>query len=261
MKRIFVLSTALLLCIVSGYAAPRTRQITGSGKIRTDIRQVEPYTGLKVSRGIEATIVEGNPGELHIEADEKIYPYLSISVEEGTLHIAIDNEIRSIRNCKIAVTVPCPEQPSALTASSGAKIYCRTVLDTRILDVRASSGAEVEVAVRCSGCMLDASSGAEIKANIAAQRCAIEASSGAKIGISGESSECRIDVSSGASCKGRNLLVETADIEASSAASAHISCRKQLRAQASSGAKIVYWGNCDSTYFEKSSNGTITNRK
>ena len=77
MKRIFVLSTALLLCIAASHAAPHPHHIAGSGKMLTDLRQVESYTALKVSRGIEATIVEGNPGELHIEADEMIFPYLS----------------------------------------------------------------------------------------------------------------------------------------------------------------------------------------
>ncbi len=261
MKRIFVLSTALLLCIAASHAAPHPHHIAGSGKMLTDLRQVESYTALKVSRGIEATIVEGNPGELHIEADEMIFPYLSISVEDGTLLLGIDDKIRSIRNCKIAITVPCCGHFTSLEAKSGAKILCRTVLETPELNVQAASGAEMEVAAQCDGCMLEAGSGAEIRANIAAQRCAIAASSGAKIGISGRCTDCRIEVSSGSSCKGRNFITSTADIEASSAASVHITCRSRLRAKASSAARIVYWGECKSTYAEKSSAGSITNRK
>lgn len=229
--------------------------------MHTDIRQVESYSGLKVSRGIEATIVEGNSGALLIEADEMIFPYLSISVENGTLHLGIDDKIRSIRNCKIAITVPCPEHPSLLKADMGAKILCRTVLEAPKLDVQATSGAEIEVAAQCDGCMLKATSGAEIKANIAAQGCGIDASSGAKIGIMGTCTDCRIEVSSGSSCKGRNFITSTADIKASSAASVHITCRNLLRASASSAAKIVYWGECKSTHIEKSSAGHITNRK
>ena len=43
----------------------------GSGVMRTETREAGRYTGLKVARGVAATIVESDSEKLVVEADEK----------------------------------------------------------------------------------------------------------------------------------------------------------------------------------------------
>ena len=59
MKRIFLFSTLfILLGLVPAQTAARARTIKGSGVMRTETREAGRYTGLKVARGVAATIVE-----------------------------------------------------------------------------------------------------------------------------------------------------------------------------------------------------------
>lgn len=264
MKRIILLLTALsLLCTVpTDAAAARMRTIKGSGITRTETREVAPYTGLKVARGIEATITDGTPGKLIVNADEKIFPYLRISVEEdGVLHLTVDSEINSIRNCNIQISIPIPDTLRSVSASSGAEVACRTVLTTPMLNVRAGSGASIEIACQTDGCTLSASSGAGIKANLSARRCAIEAHSGAEVSAKGSATECKINAMSGASCKARNLLTQRAEARASSGGSVRITCSETLEASASSGGDVSYWGDCKLINLKKSVSGSITHKQ
>ena len=69
MKRIVLFSTLfILLGLVPAQTAARARTIKGSGVMRTETREAGRYTGLKVARGVAATIVESDSEKLVVEA-------------------------------------------------------------------------------------------------------------------------------------------------------------------------------------------------
>ncbi len=142
--------------------------------------------GLKVARGVAATIVESDSEKLVVEADEKIIGHVVTTIDkQGVLLLTIDPEIDNIRDCDVRISVPKPEVLQSLTATSGGRVTCRTVVNTPTLNVRTTSGAHAEIACEGDGCTLSATSGSEIKANLAVGRCAIEAHSGAEINVKG----------------------------------------------------------------------------
>ncbi len=262
MKRILLLSTLFALLGLLPADAVRYRSITGSGVLRTETRDVKSYTGLNVSRGIAATLTDGTPGKLVVEADERILPYVETKIDaRGVLHLGISSEVQSIRNCTIRIAVPLPDSFDKLSASSGATAACRSVVTTTALDAQASSGARIEIAFDGETCTLAASSGAGIKANLSAGRCHIKASSGADVSAKGRAAECRIDVSSGASCKARNLQTTRTEARASSGAAIRISCSETLDAGASSGGSISYWGDCRLVNYKKNRTGSVTRKR
>lgn len=193
MKRIFLFSTLfILLGLVPAQTAARARTIKGSGVMRTETREAGRYTGLKVARGVAATIVESDSEKLVVEADEKIIGHVVTTIDkQGVLLLTIDPEIDNIRDCDVRISVPKPEVLQSLTATSGGRVTCRTVVNTPTLNVRTTSGAHAEIACEGDGCTLSATSGSEIKANLAVGRCAIEAHSGAEINVKGVAEECK----------------------------------------------------------------------
>lgn len=263
MKRIILFSTLFaLLGFIPTEAVAGIRTIRGSGVMRTETREVGNYTGLKVSCGVEATITEDIPGKLVVEADEKIIAYVRTSVDkEGTLHLTLDPKGINNRNCDVRISVPKPETLRSVTALSGSKVTSRTVVTTTTLNVRASSGSEVEIACESDGCVLSASSGAEIKANLSVGRCAIEAHSGAEVNAKGRAAACKISAMSGASCKARNLVTERTEARASSGAEIRITCNETLEADASSGGSVSYWGDCRLINDKKSVSGSVSHKQ
>lgn len=262
MKRILLLTTLLALLGSLPAAAARSRSIKGSGVLRTETRDTKPFTGLKVARGIAATLTDDPAGKLVVEADEKIIDYVRTTVDDdGVLRLTIDDDVRSISNCTVRIGVPTPAALRSLKASSGAMTTCQRVVKAPKLDVKASSGACVEIAFEGDGCTLEASSGSRIKANLAVGRCAVDAGSGAAVDAKGTAGECRIHTSSGAACNARNLLTRIAEARASSGASIRISCSEKLDAAASSGGSVAYWGDCRLVNYKKSLTGSVTHKR
>lgn len=263
MKRIFLFSTLfILLGLVPAQTAARARTIKGSGVMRTETREAGRYTGLKVARGVAATIVESDSEKLVVEADEKIIGHVVTTIDkQGVLLLTIDPEIDNIRDCDVRISVPKPEVLQSLTATSGGRVTCRTVVNTPTLNVRTTSGAHAEIACEGDGCTLSATSGSEIKANLAVGRCAIEAHSGAEINVKGVAEECKINTMSGATCKARNLLTRRTEARASSGASVRITCSETLEAAASSGGSVSYWGDCRLVGFKKNLTGSVTHKR
>lgn len=219
-------------------------------------------TGLKVARGVAATIVESDSEKLVVEADEKIIGYVVTTIDkQGVLLLTIDPEIDNIRDCDVRISIPKPEVLQSLTATSGGRVTCRTVVNTPTLNVRTTSGAHAEIACEGDGCTLSATSGSEIKANLAVGRCAIEAHSGAEINVKGVAEECKINAMSGATCKARNLLTRRTEARASSGASVRITCSETLEAAASSGGSVSYWGDCRLVGFKKNLTGSVTHKR
>ena len=138
MKRIFLFSTLfILLGLVPAQTAARARTIKGSGVMRTETREAGRYTGLKVARGVAATIVESDSEKLVVEADEKIIGYVVTTIDkQGVLLLTIDPEIDNIRDCDVRISVPKPEVLQSLTATSGGRVTCRTVVNTPTLNQR-----------------------------------------------------------------------------------------------------------------------------
>ena len=223
MKRIVLFSTLfILLGLVPAQTAARARTIKGSGVMRTETREAGRYTGLKVARGVAATIVESDSEKLVVEADEKIIGYVVTTIDkQGVLLLTIDPEIDNIRDCDVRISIPKPEVLQSLTATSGS----------------------------------------EIKANLAVGRCAIEAHSGAEINVKGVAEECKINAMSGATCKARNLLTRRTEARASSGASVRITCSETLEAAASSGGSVSYWGDCRLVGFKKNLTGSVTHKR
>ena len=252
MKRIFLFSTLfILLGLVPAQTAARARTIKGSGVMRTETREAGRYTGLKVARGV--VIADAGLGTInHV---------VTTIDKQGVLLLTIDPEIDNIRDCDVRISVPKPEVLQSLTATSGGRVTCRTVVNTPTLNVRTTSGAHAEIACEGDGCTLSATSGSEIKANLAVGRCAIEAHSGAEINVKGVAEECKINAMSGATCKARNLLPRRTEARASSGASVRITCSETLEAAASSGGSVSYWGDCRLVGFKKNLTGSVTHKR
>ena len=85
---------------------PQNR-ITGSGNIITkSIPAIDSYDAIKASRGIHVVMNESEGEKIVINADDNIMPYVVVRKEGNSLHIGIDENIKSINNLKVQVVLP-----------------------------------------------------------------------------------------------------------------------------------------------------------
>ncbi len=232
-QKILVLSTLILsVLFTSCIFSP---SINGNGNVVKQTRSLHDFDAIKVSRGMNVYISQGNATRVIIEADENLLKVIETEVNDGVLKISCEANIRKAKSKKVFVTVPNLEQ---IAATSGSNIFSKTLLDFEELDISASAGSNINLEIKTETCSASSSSGSNIKLNGKTKSLVAKASSGSNI-KSGElkSTNCKAKVSSGA-----NIWV---------------SAKKSLSGDASSGGNIFYYGSPDNTDINRSSGGNV----
>ena len=258
---------------------PSDARITGSGNIITRRVSIADFSRIETSRAVHLVVEKRSGREAIIEADDNIMPYVIVEVDGGCLTVSIDNEIKSLNNVTVKVTVPSDGNISAISASSASRVTVETEIkspklmldassaaninitksDVGTCSIDASSAANVEGAIKADNCVIDMSSASDVNVALLAVKCDVTATSAASATLSGEAGDIEITVSSAAKVDAMDLNARNADVSASSSGSIKITCMKSIDASASSGGSVKYAakGDLDPELRHTSSSGSV----
>ena len=253
--------------------------LTGSGNIITRSVSISDYTKIEASRAVKVVVEDRRGREAVIKADDNIMPYVIVKVEGGILKVGIDNDIKSLNNISVTVSVPYKSGLSSIDASSASSVVIEPEIKNASLAVGISSAAKVNIHKSDVGtCTVNVSSASKIEGAIKADKCTIElnsaanadlallavecnvtASSAAKAELSGEAGDIEIETSSAANVDALSLIARNVEADASSSSSIKITCSKSIDAEASSGGSDTNAANGRLASAEKntSSSGSI----
>lgn len=254
-------------------------RITGSGNIITRRVNIADFSRIETSRAVHLVVEKRSGREAIIEADDNIMPYVIVEVDGGCLNVGIDNEIKSLNDVTVKVTVPSDGNISAISASSASRVTVETEIkspklmldassaaninitksDVGTCSIDASSAANVEGAIKADNCVIDMSSASDVNVALLAVKCDVTATSAASATLSGEAGDIEITVSSAAKVDAMDLNARNADVSASSGGSIKITCMKSIDASASSGGSVKYAakGDLDPELRHTSSGGSV----
>ena len=258
---------------------PSDARITGSGNIITRRVSIADFSRIETSRAVHLVVEKRSGREAIIEADDNIMPYVIVEVDGGCLNVGIDDDIKSLNNVTVKVTVPSDGNISAISASSASKVTVQAEIKTPKLmldassaaninitksdvgtcSIEASSAANVEGAIKADNCVIDMSSASDVNVALLAVKCDVTATSAASATLSGEAGDIEITVSSAAKVDAMDLNARNADVSASSGGSIKITCMKSIDASASSGGSVKYAakGDLDPELRHTSSGGSV----
>lgn len=258
---------------------PSDARITGSGNIITRRVNIADFSRIETSRAVHLVVEKRSGREAIIEADDNIMPYVIVEVDGGCLTVSIDNEIKSLNDVTVKVTVPSDGNISAISASSASRVTVETEIkspklmldvssaaniniaksDVGTCSIDASSAANVDGAIKADNCVIDMSSASDVNVALLAVKCDVTATSAASATLSGEAGDIEITVSSAAKVDAMDLNARNADVSASSGGSIKITCMKSIDASASSGGSVKYAakGDLDSELKHTSSGGSV----
>lgn len=271
------------------------KRVKGSGRIVSRTLPAPAFDAVSASRAVRV-VLSATADEILVEADDNLIDLVRVDTEQGTLQVTVDQQVKSLSNPHITVTVPAGEGAiRALKASSSAEIRSEVTLHAETAQLNASSSGEIEADYRAGECSVKASSSGEIRTRIEARGactlqasssgeidaaltaatcdcaasssgeidaalnvtdCMADASSSGTIRLSGHSATLEAEASSGADIHAESLTCDRVTAKASSGAGIDVSCRETLRARASSGADIRYTGDCR-VEAERSSGGSV----
>lgn len=272
-------ATAHTAVTATDMSIPSDARITGSGNIITRRVSIADFSRIETSRAVHLVVEKRSGREAIIEADDNIMPYVIVEVDGGCLTVSIDNEIKSLNDVTVKVTVPSDGNISAISASSASRVTVETEIkspklmldassaaninitksDVGTCSIDASSAANVEGAIKADNCVIDMSSASDVNVALLAVKCDVTATSAASATLSGEAGDIEITVSSAAKVDAMDLNARNADVSASSGGSIKITCMKSIDASASSGGSVKYAakGDLDPELRHTSSGGSV----
>lgn len=272
-------ATAHTAVTTTGMSIPTDARITGSGNIITRRVNIADFSRIETSRAVHLVVEKRSGREAIIEADDNIMPYVIVEVDGGCLNVGIDDDIKSLNNVTVKVTVPSDGNISAISASSASRVTVETEIkspklmldassaaniniaksDVGTCSIEASSAANVEGAIKADNCVIDMSSASDVNVALLAVKCDVTATSAASATLSGEAGDIEITVSSAAKVDAMDLNARNADVSASSGGSIKITCMKSIDASASSGGSVKYAakGDLDPELRHTSSGGSV----
>ncbi len=215
-----VLSTMLMSCEFHsdfGFGGVR-----GNKSVEIVDRDINSnFSKIKVSRGLDVYITQGNDVSLTVEADENLHDIIITEVKNNILRIYADKNIKSSKSKKVILTIKDVER---ISASSGSDIFSTNTINSDRIELSASSGGSIKIEV-----------------NTKTVECS--SSSGSRIRISGITNELSASASSGGDIKAKNLKTKHSIAKASSGSRITVNTSEELNASVSSGADIKYYGN------------------
>lgn len=196
--------------------------VSGNGHIQKVDRDITgEFDEIEVSRGLDVYLTQSNDFSLSVEADENLHDIIMTEIENNTLYIYADENIRTAKARKVMVNF---EDVSKISATSGSDVFSSNIIKTENLDLTTTSGADMEL---------------EIDVDVLECR----STSGSDLRVSGHANKLYAEATSGSDIKAGNLKTRMCEAKATSGADITVNTSEELIAKATSGGDIKYHGN------------------
>ena len=213
------------------------RQVTASGNMETQSRNVDGFSEIKVCCSINVDVHQSNNFRVEVEASDNVLEYVVTEVRGDRLHIGYADNVNIRNNSNVRVTVHMPRLEE-VSVSSSSKVMGHSTFQADEFQLQCSSSGKINL-------------------DIDGDRVDIDVSSSGRVELNGSADRLRANTSSSGSIHAFGLASQTVHAEASSGSSIRVNVSRSLEADASSGATIKYRGNPSDRDTESSSGGRV----
>ena len=222
-------------CIIDG---SWNQSVSGNGNVVKEERNLDGFTGVHVSSGIDVYLSEGD-FEVSVEADENLQEVIETRVEGRILEVGTDRvNIRNARSKKVHVSLP---ELSSLRISSAGDLEGRDLFHCEDLEISVSSAGDLFLEVEAGDVYLDISSSGDVK-------------------LAGSADRLKATLSSAGDLHAFDLEAARVDVNVSSAGDARVFATEEISMTASSAGNIYYRGDAEVIHKSKSSAGDIVKK-
>ena len=234
-QKLFILASMLITVILSSSCIFLNPPVKGNGKVVEEKRKAGKFNQIKVSRGMNVYISQGDENLVVVEADENLLDFIETEVENKVLKVTTNTSIRKATSKKVFVTV---RELESIRAMAGSNVF---------------SESDIE----CENLMVSSTAGSNIKIEVSADDIDVSASAGSNVKIDGTSQSFKGKASAGSNIKAEGLKTKDCEARTSSGANIWISVSDKFTASSSSGGNIFYYGNPKNIDTKSSSGGNV----
>jgi hypothetical protein len=145
--------------------SPQLPQIKGSGDPVDKNFKVSDFHGIDVSSGFDVILIQGNSEDLILTAQENLFEYITVKVDQGTLKIYTERNLMPTKPIKARISFKSIDN---FKVSGGGDIKCETPINVPKLDVNISGGGDLDTEINTEelNCRMSGGGDAEINGNI-----------------------------------------------------------------------------------------------
>lgn len=152
----------------------------GSGNVASERRTVEEFSKLDVSHVFQVEVVAQSEFGVEVEADDNLLQFITTEVRGDTLHIELDQRVKTSNGMKIRISAPDIERIDA----SGASRVNISNLKNSELAVDTSGASKINVSGETGTLTVDVSGASQIDlGNLTATSANIDASGASFVNV------------------------------------------------------------------------------
>ncbi len=193
-------------------------RIKGNGKVVSEEREVKNFHGLEAGGVFQIFYRQGDSLSLTVETDENILPDIKARVKDGILELETKGNISDITKLNVYITSP--------------------VLD--YVNISGASSFTSKGRINSNSFDLETSGAAQFTSGLRSKETKIDASGASHITLHGSTKVLNIELSGAAHFKGSDFEAEVVNADASGASQLKLNVGKQLEAEASGAANIIF---------------------
>jgi hypothetical protein len=214
-------------------------KIKGNGKQITEKRTTVEYDEIKLLGFYEVDLIAGKEGEISVQAEQNLMPYIKIEVEGSVLKIYQEKDKNLIpsRGKSILITVPF-EVISAISLTGSGDIHTKNTIKTDKFTASLSGSGDLNLEV-------------EVK------EFDVKISGSGDFILKGKTDNLITKISGSGDIKANELDAKNADIAISGSGDVRVVCTENLKARVSGSGDVIYYGNPKSKDAKVSGSGNI----
>jgi len=241
MKKLLLIPICISVSILmtSCYFESWGSGVEGNGNVVEEMRDLEGFTGLHISSGIDVYLSQDSHYSIKVVADDNLLEFIKTEIKGGILEVGIEKPgIRRAKSKKVYVSLP---ELDRLKISSAGDCIGETPFNCKDLDIGISSAGDLLLEVFADRIKLDISSSGDAK-------------------LSGEVNDFDASLSSAGNLEAYDLIAGRVKVSVSSAGNAKVYATEELNMSTSSAGNIYYRGDARVVRSSTSSAGNIVNK-
>ena len=238
-----ILKLAVAVVFMSSMANAQSwgsgEKIKGNGNKKTEKRTTKTYDEIKLQGYYDVDLVAGNEGEITVQAEENLMPYIKVEVVENVLKIYQEKgyNLQPSKGNQILITVPF-DKISAVSLSGSGDVNTKNSIkaDKFVATLSGSGDLNLEI------------DGNDLEANL---------SGSGDVRLKGKSNTLNAKISGSGDVTANDLLSKDVDVLISGSGDVRVNCSENLKARVSGSGDIFYSGEPKNKDTKVSGSGNI----
>jgi Putative auto-transporter adhesin, head GIN domain len=218
------------------------KKIKGNGNVVTEKRSTTEYDEIRLSGSFDVNLVVGKEGEIVVQAEENLLPYIKVEVEGNQLKIYQEKDVnlQSSRSKTILITVPF-DKISAIALSGSGDVNSKNPIKTTYFVATLSGSGNINL-------------------EFDADSIETKLSGSGDIILKGTTNKLISKTSGSGDVSANKLNAKEVECGISGSGTINVFCTESLKARISGSGDIFYYGNPKISDTKVSGSGTIKAR-